>query len=580
MKKIRACIVVALALLSTTSLFSQINIGIHHYRMGDIQKAKKYLEKELANNPSDANFYLGEIAFSEGNMQLAEEFYKKGLSANQENIRNQVGLIKLTLKTNIKEADNTLGAIVRKSNTTDAALTVARAYADNNMINKANDFIGRAKKINDKDPNIYILEGDIIVFESDAKKLGDAAAKYEMAIYFAPDYGLGYLKTADIYARINPSLAIENLKNIIEKQPEYIIAYSSLGKIYTQNGIYSQAIEMFKNYFQSGAYLIEDIELYARSLYFTDNYAEAKKMVDEGLQINPSHFVLNRYLMYIYAKTKDIDNGSAFADKFFLLREASGYIAQDYRMYAIILKNEKRHTESFINSEKAISIDPNMMESYTEAASAAREIKDYSRASDYLKRQMVKRAELSENPEYEDNTIDINSLGYDYYSAGATIEKNPSVAEEWMKNEKFINELLSTNPELIADSLKGNINYFTKNYATFFLNKADATFDILIQRVPESYLGYRFKALTKHALNPDAEQGAAKEFYEKTVEIITGKESVSNSETRVLLEAYNYLGYYYYLISDKPNTILYWNKVLEIDPENKNAKLVLDEMNK
>ncbi|MDR2916034.1 MAG: hypothetical protein LBV74_14615 [Tannerella sp.] len=149
-----------------------------------------------------------------------------------------------------------------------------------------------------------------------------------------------------------------------------------------------------------------------------------------------------------------------------------------------------------------------------------------------------------------------------------------------MNNKDVLDELFASDAKIIADSMS-RVNYFSKIYSLYYLNKADSVFDILISRAPDSYSGYRYKALTKHAITPEIESGLAKPYYEKVVEIITNsKDELSTSEKRVLLEAYNYLGYYFYMKSDKENTILLWTKVLELDPDNKNAKLVLEDMAK
>ena len=69
--------------------------------------------------------------------------------------------------------------------------------------------------------------------------------------------------------------------------------------------------------------------------------------------------------------------------------------------------------------------------------------------------------------------------------------------------------------------------------------------------------------------------GIAKPYYEKVVEVLSEREEITSLIKDALKEAYSYLGYYYYLQRDNPNTLLYWNKVLELDPENEYGKQVL-----
>ena len=580
MMKIKKSLATITLLFTATTLFAQSGNGIYYYHLGEHQKAKEYLNKELNINSSENYFYLGELSFLENDMQKAEEYYIKGQSSNPENIHNLIGLNKLKLKTNPREASGVFESIIYKNKkNADAMIAIGRAYLDNNMIPEAEKYILMAKFTNEKNSSIYILEGDLLLKGNDAKKSGEAAGKYEMATYFNSDYILGYLKAAQIYEKISPSIAIEKLKIALEKQPDLIVTYDFLAKVYTQNGFYLQAIEMYEIYFKSETYLVDDIERYARSLYFTEQFPEAQKWVDEGLKKEPDHFVLNRYNMYIQAKTKNIDKGLKVAQKFFSLRDSSGYIASDYSIYAFILKEAKQYNEAIVQQNKAISKDLYNPELYAEAAVTAREKKDYGLAIDYIREMMDKKTLFANSPDYEDDVVDINSLGYDYYSAGVSIAKNQPLAQQLIKDEKIIKQVLNAEKNVNIDSLKNNIDYFTKKYSLYCLHKADSVFNILIERLPNSYSGYRFKALTQHAINPNTEAGLAKPYYEKVVEIITVMEPEKQNK-RILLEAYNYLGYYYYMKRDKANTTLYWNKVLEIDPENKNAKLVLDEMNK
>jgi len=582
MIKIKKTFAIISFMLSTTVIVAQTNsVGSYYYRLGENQKAKEYLNKELSSNPTEANFYLGEIAFKEGDMQKAEEYYRKGLSISSEDINNNIGLLKLKLKTETKEASANLDAYYYKYKKNAAVLqAIARAFLDNDMVKQAEDYLSKAKSANDKNPDIYIIEGDIIMLGNDIKLAGNAAAKYEMAIYFAPDYPLGYLKVALMYEYISSRNSIEKLETLKEKQPQLPVIYDMLGKVYTQNGFYPEAIEAYQKVIASGIYSIMDVERYARSLYFSKQYEEAQKLVDLGLQKEPTHFVLNRYDMYIQSATDNIDIGLDIANKFFTMRD-TGYISLDYSTYASMLKTAKRLDEAIIQHDKALQIAPDELNLYGEAAATAREKRDYAMAAEYIRQLMLKKAELAENPEgYEDNTADINTLGYDYYSSGATIARNQALAEELMKNDKIIKEVLASDANLIEDSLKLSFDYFAKHYALYNLHKADAVFNTLIERIPDSYLGYRYKALTLHAINGETKDGLAKPYYEKVIEIITSGEEITSFQNRILLEAYNYLGYYYYVIKDNPNAIIYWNKVLEIDPENANAKLVLDALNK
>ena len=77
------------------------------------------------------------------------------------------------------------------------------------------------------------------------------------------------------------------------------------------------------------------------------------------------------------------------------------------------------------------------------------------------------------------------------------------------------------------------------------------------------------------SLDPETKEGVAKPHYEKLIELLNAKQQKEEKDNARLVEAYRYLGYYYLLKDDKNNSNIYWNKILEIDPNNETAKQAL-----
>lgn len=569
-----------LSLCVATPIFAQTNIGIDYYLLGEYGNARKFFESQLSSKPAESNFYLGEIAFAEGNMAKAAEFYNKCATSDPGNPLCLIGQAKLKLKSDPKAAESALDAVARsnKSNL-DVALAIGRAYLDNKMMDKALEKVADAKKINSKAPEIYILEGDIIA-AGGAGKTGEAAGKYEMSNYYAPDYGLGYMKTAQLYEFVNPDIAIEKMQAVIKKHPDYAPAYGLMAKIFTHKGFYPQAIEIYKTHAPSTP---DDIERYARALYFTDNLDEAQKMIDKGLREDPNNFVMTRYQLYVYAKKGNYTDGIKLAENFLALGDKSRYIPMDYAAYAILLKDAKRYDEAIAQFNLAISMDPDSPEHYKGVYEMAKEMENFGMAAEYYKTYIDKKVLASDGSGYGDELVDINILGYEYFTAGTSIAKNPVLAGELMKNSALIKELLASGNGFDADLLANNLDYFTAAYSKYYLTKASAVFSTLIERAPESYSGYRFKALSENALDPDMiNSTVARDNYEKMIEVITAKEGweTSASMQRMMLEGYGYLLIYYFKTDDSAKAIQYANKILELDPENGNAKAILEALSK
>ncbi|MDR1653750.1 MAG: tetratricopeptide repeat protein, partial [Prevotellaceae bacterium] len=133
-------------------LSAQLNLGADYYLLGDYTAAKTYFEKSMSSNAGESNFYLGEIAFKEGNVAAAKSFYDSGLATDPANPYNQIGLLKLQIKGgDIKALDKQFAAIQKTAKKdVNVAIAIARAYLDNNKIAEAAAKLEAAKKINKK----------------------------------------------------------------------------------------------------------------------------------------------------------------------------------------------------------------------------------------------------------------------------------------------------------------------------------------------------------------------------------------------------------------------------------------------
>jgi hypothetical protein len=121
--------------------------------------------------------------------------------------------------------------------------------------------------------------------------------------------------------------------------------------------------------------------------------------------------------------------------------------------------------------------------------------------------------------------------------------------------------------------------------------QADASFSNLIRLKPDSYLGYLFRARTRARLDPETITGYAREDYEKTFSLLEPGDKVKNK--KYLLECYRYLAYYFYMMNEKglqqsdpnapsniTNSLLYWKKILELEPQDIQALTAIENLEK
>jgi len=572
MKKVKIFI---LSLLAFLSLGAQNNLGKIFFDVKDYELAKKYFQQKLLDNPGEANYYLGEIAFAEGNLEAAADFFNKGLPTNEAYCK--IGLAKIELKKGNKA--DILSVYIqfarRYSGDMDILSAFGYAYLDNKLYQEVQTVLNDMQKAKKNAPRTYILEGDMLKTQG---KIGEATPKYEMAILFNPKFELAYIKLAEAYENSSWQTAVENLNNLIEQNPDYILAYRYLGRIYSSAkiGQWQKAIDAYKTFFSAGNYTLDDIGRYAQALFFQaffsdNNYEEAYAKISEGLAIAPNDFTLNRFRMYVAARTQNIESGLKYAEHFFSLK--GDYIVRDYTMYAQLLKEAKMYDEAIEQYKKVLQMDATAVDMYKEMATIAASKGQNGVAGDYLKLYDKKRGTKKAD------IMDYFNMGrYFYIAANIRNANDTAMLLNRYSDIDFV-KTISEN-ELQKDSILANEQLFIEKALKYYMNQADKAYDAVIELNPDSYQGYLWKARVSALLDPDTEMGLAKPHYEKVIELLVEREDKNQNMISSLVEAYKFLAWYYYKNKDFPNAKIICEKVLEFDPEETNAKAILDELKK
>lgn len=530
---IRKYVYITILCMVATIIYADNQLAIAFYKSGQPSVAKRLLEQEVINDSSnpgngapillaEAYYYLGEIAFDAQQVPESRSYYQKGWDASHDYPYNKIGEGKVLLSSDKAAAENAFNEAIKidKKNAK-VYITIAAAYHLSKMDTEAASYQEKALKQNAKDPAIFIYEGDLLFASG---KPGDAAGKYEQAIYFDPDCIEAYLKYANVYQNVTPSLAITMLEKVLASHPDYLLAYNALGNIYSQQGQYNKAINAYKAYIDGNLYSPDDLVHYASALFFNKQYPEAAGIIEKGLSLAPDNFLLQRLNMYNAYETKAYDAGMRQANSIFNASNEK-FIWQDYLYYGRLLNATKQYEQALKNLQKVLTLTDSHNEVYQDLASV------YANLGDNQQAVFAYSKYISSFDKSQIATSDYYQLGVYYYTAAISDS---------------------------ADVVLSNSN----------LQKADSTFTLVTERVPESYLGYLWKARTNSMLDPETEQGLAKPFYDSCIQIL----EKNGERKKELAECYRYLGYYYYQKKDMTSSKLYWNKVLEIDPTNKIAQ--------
>ncbi len=425
-------------------------------------------------------------------------------------------------------ADQVKDVFKKNKKNPEVLVGIARAYYEVNDTANAIDYANKAIKAKKDYAAAYELLGDVAQFSNDG---GKAAEWYQQAIYFNPKSPEAYFKYASVYRKISPAEAIAKLEELRAQRPD--IAVDALeGRIQYASNNFAEAVACFGKADKSK--LEErDIWEYATSLYFLQKYQNALDLAKYGLTRNPRSATFNRLAMFNSTELKDYSSALQYADALFNKSDSAKFTYFDVVYYGNALKGNKEYDKALEQYHKALTMEIDDKDKragiYKEIADAYKEKDDYDNAVKSFREYM--------------NGLDKASAA-DYAGLG----------------QMYIQR---------ADKLTGEAR-------TAAFRDAEKVYDELLAKYSDAEdFATLYKARINSYIDPETKDGLAKPYYEKLVEIINARADKDKTDTTRLLEAYRYLGYYYLLQNDKEKSNGYWNKILEIDPNDANAKLAL-----
>jgi len=115
-------------------------------------------------------------------------------------------------------------------------------------------------------------------------------------------------------------------------------------------------------------------------------------------------------------------------------------------------------------------------------------------------------------------------------------------------------------------------NWGLAHYQAGELLEADTVFGQYIEKYPEQSFGYYWRARVNSAIDKEMKDGLAVPYYSKLAEVMQN-DTANASYKRWMIESYSYLAAYEANTQkDYREAIEYFGKLLEVDPENEEAK--------
>ena len=442
---------------------------------------------------------------------------------------NQVLQAAALIKGNPEAAEDAFETLLKGDNKKNVALLVdiGEAYLKEGDTETAQEYADRAKKVDSKCADAYVLSGDVAIAQKDVNR---ASSEYNQAIFFDENCCEAYLKYADVYQWVNPQLSIEMLERLEEKIPDDARVDRLLGEIYYGMGEYGKAIEAYDEYMETSAPEVKDYTRYATLLYLNKEFEASLQSVNKGLKINADNPVLKRLLMYDQYELGNYNAGLAGAIAFFSDTDSAEWVYLDHVYYGRLLKQNQQYNDALAQFEKALALDKAQTRIYQDISSVYEAKRDYPQAIDAFRTYM----------EAEQDAADMGKI-----------------------------------------FLYGRLNYYAatdsvwKDSQAVFLSEADIAFARVMEYAPENYLGFFWRARTNSLKDPETTEGLAKPYYEASLAILEQKPEIS---VPLVVECLSYLGYYYFVKEDYPKSKEFWARILEIEPDNETAKAALEGM--
>lgn len=514
-------------ILSTFTLVKAQNAlqGIRAIEVEQYENAKKIFQTLIQSNTAEASnyYYLGKVYFRQEKSDSAKFFYEKGLAVNPNSSLNMVGLGSLffdagddiSAKSNFDKAvTSSAGKDYR------TLLYIGEAYTElgNKNFNEALNYLGRAKALEPKNPEVYVMIGDVYFEKTDGS---EAVKYYNEALKLNPNYVKSYVRIGKLYTRaLNYQEAKGSFEKAISIDPNYPPIYREYGELELTAKRYESAVENYKKYMDLTDKSINSQLRYARFLFLGKQYQPSVDLIKEIIKKDSSDYIIYRLLGYSSYEVKDYTTGLNAMNKFFNMNP-SKILPSDYSYLGKLQVKDKQDSLGITNIQKALLLDTTNKDLYGDLAEAYFSMKKYKEAG-----------------------------------------------------EAFEKKIEGSKPSAVDYFYIGRAYYFGKEFV-----RSDSAFSKLIQLKGDFATAWLYRGRNNAIIDAEDEknEGMAKPYYEKFIELTLADPKFDQKKSgKDLIESYRYMGdYYFTVMNDKTTSKTYWQKILEIDPNDKQAKEVL-----
>ena len=531
------------------------------------------------------NFFADTISNSQkAVMAEAKGLFDKGIALNANDPFNYIGLAKVASYSGDQQSATQMRLkaksfllpykkVTKIPNAADYALTLAKLAESYIVFDKVDTtmalpLVREALTIDEKNPNIYIIAGDIYLLVNNGSL---AIRNYNRAQDCDPQSPIANMKIGYIYFKgRNLMAAIPYFEQAIALNKNYAPAYRELGQLYSMAGRFKESKENFETYLTLTNQNVPAKIRYVNALFYSKNYAEVVKNVEDIFAVDKSRTYLNRVAGYSCYEQGDYAKALTYMNNLFAQLPADRILKKDYIYYArIIMKNNEDYGKELGDLEKAKADLAKVQEKNEALKGAAKEKEKVSEEP-----LVAKIAEIQKSVDASEKELD---KGYDAYEKAITFgEEDTYLIQEKARNlynQRRYSEAAANWERLIAKGKNSEENYLQIGKAYYQgkdFDKAEVIFKDMTEKFPDYIPGYQWAANNAAAKDPDSKLGLTKPRFEALI-AKAATDSVKYSEE--IFNALRFLGYNALQADRNDEAKAYYNRMLNLDPNNKDFQV-------
>ncbi|WP_146106090.1 tetratricopeptide repeat protein [Apibacter adventoris] len=539
-KPIQATFTLSAVMLAGVLNAQNIQEGIKYLGNDQFNKAKEVFEGLVSKSPSEENyFYLGYFYLKNEtpNIELAVQNFNKGLALNPKSELNRIGLACVKLFRGEKSAANAdFDAIAKDSKYRNAEVIyrIAEAYIlfknkpESIDADKSIDYSEKLLNLvkNKDKAEYYIVLGNAYYEKLDP---GKAMTNYTRALEIADNKAEVYALIGNLWSRTkqNNQLALENFTNAVTADSNYSITY----KYWVDYDLRTQKYNDATTHLQK--------------------YMELTGNNDANTQFNLARIAFN---------AKDFDKSLNIINQYW--DKISDPLKYKVRALVLVEKSDFSNAYDDMNSYLK-AINNSKMEGSDYGILGKIQTSLAAKAVGEEKTKLEKEAVFNLNKaiaegdryfDYQDLLLKINPN-----ANSSSSENNPKIVA--------LKKAVTTNPNDTKSWYDLALEqYNAKDYAGSI-----ASWDKLIELIPTWETSYGGKAMALYAYDREDKSGLAAQTYQKYIDMVSPKNTYSETEKAYLAIAYSFFAYKNFHEGDNVKAQDYVNKILAIDPKNEEA---------